>query len=224
MQNKNNSAKQKPYLVPIIIMLILGVVLFVPAGSINYWEAWIFWIGFSSITFFIAAYFTKKAPELLSRRMKNKEKETSKKAPLLFKLYYIGFILPGLDFRFHWSNVPAWIVIISNIIAFSGYIFIIFVFKENSFASTVIQIENEQHVITTGPYSIVRHPMYLGLIIISMFMPLALGSFWSVIPMLLIIPLTVYRIKGEEEVLSKGLKGYKEYCSKTRYRLIPFIW
>jgi protein-S-isoprenylcysteine O-methyltransferase Ste14 len=132
--------------------------------------------------------------------------------------------LPGLDFRFNWSNVPSPFVILSNLIAFSGYIFIVFVFKENSFASTVIQIDNEQHVITTGPYSIIRHPMYLGLIIISMFTPLALGSFFAIIPMLFIIPITVYRIKAEEEVLSKGLMGYEDYCSKTPYRLIPLIW
>ena len=116
-----------------------------------------------------------------------------------------------------------WIVILSNIIAFSGYIFIIFVFKANSYASTVIQIENEQRVITTGPYAIVRHPMYLGMVIISVFAPFALGSFWAIIPMLLIIPITVIRIKTEEEVLLNSLKDYKEYCSKTQYLLISFI-
>lgn len=222
MANKNIVPKQ--YIVPIIIMLILWIVLFLPAGSFKYWQGWIFWIGFSSITFFIAAYFSKKAPDLLSRRMKNKEKESSTKAPSLLKIYYIVYILPGLDFRFHWSNVPFWVVIISNVIALLGYIFIVIVFKENSFASTVIQVENEQHVITTGPYSIVRHPMYLGLVIISMFTPLALGSFWAIIPMIFVIPLNVYRIRAEEEVLSKSLKGYEDYCLKTRYRLIPFIW
>ena len=115
-------------------------------------------------------------------------------------------------------------MIISNLVAFAGYIFIIFVFKENSYASNVIQVENEQHVITTGPYSIVRHPMYLGMVVMSLFMPLALGSYWAIIPMLLIIPITIFRIKAEEEVLLRGLKGYKDYCLKTRYRLIPLIW
>ena len=224
MENKTKKTKEKAYIVPIILSIAVWAVLFIPAGSFKYWEAWVFWIGFSLITFFITVYFTKNDPELLSRRMKHEEKETTKKAPAILKLYYIGFILPGLDFRFHWSNVQIWIVIISNLVAFAGYIFIIFVFKENSYASTVIQVENEQHVITTGPYSIVRHPMYLGMVVMSLFMPLALGSYWATIPMLLIMPITIFRIKAEEEVLLRGLKGYKDYCLKTRYRLIPLIW
>jgi protein-S-isoprenylcysteine O-methyltransferase Ste14 len=224
MENKTNTSKQKVYVVPIILMIVVWIILFIPAGSLKYRDAWIFWVSFSLITFFIAVYFTKNDPELLARRMKHEEKETTKKPPGLFKLYYLGFILPGLDFRFHWSNVQIVIVIISNVIVFAGYIFIVFVFKENSYASTVIQIENEQRVITSGPYSIVRHPMYLGMVVMSLFMPIALGSYCAIIPMLFIIPITVFRIKGEEEVLIKGLNGYKEYCLKTCYRLIPLIW
>ena len=103
-------------------------------------------------------------------------------------------------------------------------LFIFVVFKENSYASTVIQVENEQHVITTGPYSIVRHPMYLGMVIMSLFMPLALGSYFAIIPMFFIIPIILFRIKNEEEVLLGELRGYKDYCLKTHYRLIPLIW
>jgi len=120
--------------------------------------------------------------------------------------------------------VPVWIVIASNAIVFLGYIFIIIVFKENSYASTVIQVEEEQQVITTGPYAIVRHPMYLGMLIMSLFTPLALGSYWAIIPILLFIPGTIFRIKNEEGMLLRDLPGYKEYCLKTRYRLIPSIW
>lgn len=220
----NNKSKSKTYIVPIILMVIMWVILFIPAGTIKFWEAWILWVGFSLITVFITVYFAKKNPELLSRRIKVQEKETSKKSPAFFKLYYLGFILPGIDFRFNWSNEPVWFVIISNILVFGSYIFIFFVFKENTYASTVIQVENEQHVITTGPYKIVRHPMYLGMVIMSLFMPLALGSYFAIIPMFFIIPITVFRIKNEEAVLLRKLKGYKEYCLKTRYRLIPFIW
>ncbi|WP_416100994.1 methyltransferase family protein [Clostridium carboxidivorans] len=106
----------------------------------------------------------------------------------------------------------------------SGYIFIIFVFNENSYASTIIQVENKQQVISTGPYSIVRHPMYLGMLIMFLFTPLALGSYWAVIPFLLSVPMNVFRIKSEEEVLLRELPGYKDYCLKTHYRLIPLIW
>lgn len=224
MENKTKMTKSKANIVPIILSIVMWAVLFLPAGSFKYWEAWTFWSGFSLITFFIAAYFAKNSPELLKRRMKHREKETTKKAPALFKLYYLGFILPGFDYRFHWSNVQVWIVIVSNVIAFAGYIFIIFVFNQNRYAGTIIQVEDEQQVITTGLYAIVRHPMYLGMVIMSLFIPLALGSYLAAIPMLLIIPITVFRIKAEEKVLLNELRGYKDYCLKTRYRLIPFIW
>lgn len=224
MENNITKSKSKTYIVPIILMIIMWIVLFIPAGTIKFWEAWILWLGFSLITFLIKIYFAKRNPKLLLRRTKVKEKQTSKKAPAFLKLYYLGFILPGIDFRFHWSNEPIWLVIISNTLVFGSYIFIFFVFKENMYASTIIQVENEQHVITTGPYSIVRHPMYLGMVIMSLFMPLALGSYFSLIFMVFIIPIILYRIKNEEEILLKNLKGYKEYCLKTPYRLIPLIW
>lgn len=217
-------SKTKLYIVPIVLMLIMWVILFLPAGTIRFWEAWIFWVGVSMITFFITVYFSKKNPEFLARRTNMKQTKPNKKTPLLFKAYYIGFILPGIDFRFHWSSEPLWLIIISNIIVFAGYIFIFYVFKENSYASTVIQVEKEQEVISSGPYSIVRHPMYLGMVIMLLFMPLALGSYFSIIPMLLIIPIIVIRIENEEEVLLKELSGYKDYCLKTQYRLIPLIW
>ena len=207
MENNINKSKSKTYLVPIILLTIMWVILFIPAGTIKFWQAWILWLGFSLITFFITVYFAKKNPELLSRRTKVKGKEISKKAPAFFKLYYLGFILPGIDFRLNWSNEPSWLVIILNILVFGSYIFIFFVFKENAYASTVIQVEKEQHVITTGPYSIIRHPMYLGMVIMSLFMPLALGSYFSLIPMLFIIPITLFRIKNEEEILLRG-----SYC------------
>lgn len=223
MEN-NNKSKPKVYVVPIILMIFMWIILFLPAGTTKFWEAWIFWSGFSLITLFITVYFAKKNPELLSRRTKVKGKETSKKAPAFLKLYYLGFILPGIDFRLNWSNVPVWLVILSNILVFGSYIFIFFVFRENAYASTVIQVENEQHVITTGPYSIIRHPMYLGMVIMSLFLPLALGSYFSLIPMLFIIPITIFRIKNEEEILLRDFSGYKEYCLKIPYRLIPLIW
>lgn len=223
MKSDINKSNARVYAFPIILMIILWVVLFLPAGSIKFWQAWILWSGFSLITLFIAVYFTKKNPEFLSRRAKTKEKESAK-APVFFKLYYVSFILPGMDFHFNWSKEPVWLVIIADFIFFAGYIFIFFVFKQNAYASTVIQVENKQKVITTGFYSIVRHPMYSGMVLMSLFMPLALGSYYSLIPALFIIPILVFRIKNEEKTLLKKLKGYKDYCLKTPYRLIPLIW
>lgn len=221
---EGNISRFKIILTPLIIMIVLGVVLFIPAGSFRYWEAWIYWSEFFAITLFITVYFFKKNPELLSRRTKFREKGNTRKVPAFLNFYLAGYLVPGLDYRFHWSSVPAWVIIVANAIVFLGFLLIFFVFKENSYASTIIQVEKEQQVITTGPYAIVRHPMYMGLLLMLLFTPLALGSYWAIIPFLLCIPLNVIRIGIEEEVLLRDLPGYKDYCLKTRYHLIPLIW
>ncbi len=131
MEDNTELSKKKAFLVPIIILLVLGAVLFVPAGSLRFWEAWIYWSGFSALTLFITIYFVKKSPELLARRMQFKEKETTRKPPSILNLCFLCYIIPGLDFRFQWSTVPVWLVIIANALVFLGYIFIILVFKEN---------------------------------------------------------------------------------------------
>lgn len=224
MEENTKLTKGKAYLFPTIIMIVMGVIIFLPAGSFRFWQAWIWWLGLFVLMIFTAAFFLKKSPELLSRRMKFKEKEITYKPPAILNLYFLGFIIPGFDFRFHWSFVPIWMTVAANAIVFLGYLFILLVFNENSYASTVIQVEQDQQVITTGPYTYVRHPMYLGMLLMSLFSPLALGSYWAIIPSLLIIPSLVLRIKNEEEVLRKKLAGYNDYCLKTRYRLIPLIW
>lgn len=217
-------SKGKAFLFPITLMMVMGVIIFLPAGSFRFWQAWIWWLGLLALMMFTAAFFLNKSPELLSRRMKFKEKERTYKPPAILNLYFLAFIIPGFDFRFHWSLVPTWLVVAGNALVFSGYLLILLVFKENSYASTVIQVEEEQRVIATGPYAIVRHPMYSGMLLMSLCSSLALGSYWAVIPSLLIIPLLILRIRNEEDVLRKKLAGYRDYCLKTRYRLIPFIW
>lgn len=224
MEDSKKMKKPNPFLVAIVILLILGAVIFLPAGTLRYWEGWLLWTSFSILTLFITVFFGKKSPELLSRRMHVKEKDSTRKPPAIFNLCFLCYVIPGLDFRFHWSAVPVWVIIAANVVVILGYLFIIRVFKENSYASTIVQVEEEQKVISTGPYGVVRHPMYLGLILMILFTPLALGSYWAVIPALLIIPLNVIRIKGEEEVLRRELPGYEAYCLKTRYRLIPYVW
>jgi len=225
MEENVHVSKLKAYLVPIIIMIVMGLVLFLPAGSLKYWEGWIWWSVISAMTLYITSFFLRKDPELLSRRMKVKEKEPQ---PFIIRslslLSMFTYLIPGFDYRFHWSAVPVGVVIAANAVVLIGYIFIFFVFKENSYASIVIQVEEEQRVISTGPYAIVRHPMYLGLVLMFLLTPLALGSYWALILASLFIPTIIFRIRKEEEVLLRDLPGYTNYCVKTQYRLIPLIW
>jgi len=223
MENSNIS-KSKAYIMPTIMMLGLGLVLFLPAGTLRYWQAWVYWTTFLIPTLFITVYFFKRSPELLARRWQSKDQETVKKIPGFLNLFLLSYIIPGLDYRFHWSTVPVWMVIAANFMAFLGYVFIIMVFRENSYASGNIKVEEEQSVISTGPYAIIRHPMYTGLLAMVLFAPLALGSYWAVIPALLHIPWTVIRIRNEEELLLRELPGYQNYCTNTPYRLIPSVW
>jgi protein-S-isoprenylcysteine O-methyltransferase Ste14 len=206
--------------------IFLGLILFLPAGSLDYWQAWIYCAVLLIPASFVVFYFLKHDPELLERRMKMKEKEEKQKiiVKLGIIIFFIGFIIPGFDYRYHWSNVPVFLVIAANVFVLSGYIFVFLVLRENSYASRIIEVEKGQKVITTGPYAIVRHPMYLGILVMYLFTPLALGSYWALIFFLPLIPLLVSRLLNEEEMLLRELPGYEEYCEKTRFHLIPYIW
>ncbi|MEQ8174620.1 MAG: isoprenylcysteine carboxylmethyltransferase family protein [Syntrophomonadaceae bacterium] len=225
MGDNTNLSTSKAFLMPVIIMILAALILFLPAGSLKYWQGWIWWSILSVLTLFITVYFVKRDPGLLARRMQVKEKEPQ---PGIMKvisfLSMFTYVIPGFDFRFHWSAVPVWLVIAANVMVFIGYVLIIRVFKENSYASTVIQVEKEQQVISTGPYAMVRHPMYTGLLIMFLFTPLALGSYWALLFAALSIPTNIYRIRKEEATLTRDLPGYANYLTKTRYRLIPLIW
>jgi protein-S-isoprenylcysteine O-methyltransferase Ste14 len=205
---------------------ILGAMFFLPAGTLFYWEAWVY----MAITFipmlFVVAYFIKNAPELLERRLRMREKEAAQKLIIkLSSLYFlIAFLLPGFDKRYGWSSVPATVVIIADVIVLLGYAFFALTLKENQYASRIIEVEEQQKVITTGPYALVRHPMYLAVSVMYIFSPLALGSYWAMLPTILLLILLVARIRNEERVLLRELKGYQEYTQQTPYRLIPGIW
>jgi protein-S-isoprenylcysteine O-methyltransferase Ste14 len=202
------------------------VVFFVPAGTFAYWEAWVYLTVILVFMFSFLIYFLKNDPELLERRMRTKEKETEQKliVKFLFLCFLFTILLPGFDKRFEWSNVPVGVVIFADIIVLLGYSMIFLAMRQNSYASRIIEVEKGQKIIRSGPYAIIRHPMYLGESILLPFTPLALGSYWAIIPALFIIPILVARIRNEEQILERELKGYQEYMQKIKFRLIPGIW
>ncbi len=206
--------------------LVISAFLFLPAGTPDYWQAWAYLAVVLSPAAVVIVYFMGKDPAFLERRLRTREKEAEQ--ALIMKLalpvFVIAFLIPGLDRRFGWSAVPAEISIAADALVFLAYIFIFFVFRENSYAGRTVQVDEGQKVISSGPYSVVRHPMYLGQIAMYVATPLALGSYLALPVFLLMIPVFVFRIINEEKVLRRDLRGYKEYCMKTRYRLIPFVW
>ena len=175
---------------------------------------------------FIALYFWRRDPGLLKRRIEFREKEAEQKTimKIVHLLCLVGLVLAGFDYRYGWSRIPLWFVILSAVLVFLGYLLIFFVFKENSWASRTVEVERKQKVITTGPYSVIRHPMYAGMILMFLFMPLALGSYWALLFFVPIIALIILRTVDEEEFLLRDLKGYREYYQKVKYRLLPGIW
>jgi len=212
--------------VAVAAALVLAAVLFIPAGTLKYWEAWVY-MGVLLIPLsFAVRYLLKHSPELLERRLQVREREATQKRVIGagWVLFLAMFILPGLDFRFGWSSVPVPVVLAADLIVLLGYGLIIRVFAENQYAARTVQVEEEQRVIKTGPYAIVRHPMYVGTLMMYLVTPLALGSYWALIPAAFIIPMLVVRIRNEEQVLERDLAGYREYKLETKYRVVPGVW
>jgi len=209
--------------------LCLALALFVSAGSLAFWQAWAFLAVWTICVVFITAYLFKYDQKLLASRTQAGPTSETQKAQQVIQafasLFFIGlFIVPGLDFRFHWSAVPAILSWVSNGFVVLGFFIVFLTFKENSYTSAVIEVAEAQKVITSGPYRLVRHPMYAGAILLLLFAPLALGS-WVALPFPLPLILVVaIRSVEEEKFLRANLAGYADYCQKVRYRLAPTIW
>ena len=207
-------------------VLIVGALLFIPANSFKYWNGWLF-MGLLFVPMFIAGIILMiKNPELLRKRLNAREKENEQKWVLLFSglMFLSGFIIAGLNYRYKWIEIPNIVVIISSILFIISYILYAEVLRENTYLSRTIEVQENQKVIDTGLYGIVRHPMYAVTILLFLTMPLVLGSIISFI-IFLIYPIIINkRIKNEEKVLEKDLKGYIEYKKKVKYKVIPFVW
>lgn len=210
----------------ILALAFVGAVLFLPAGSLSYWNGWLYVAAMFIPMLFAGTWLFLKDPGLLEKRMKTREREKPQKAYLIgsIPVFAAVMIVPGLDYRFGWSDVPLAVVIASTVIMVIGYILFFLVMRQNSYASRVVEIQEEQKLIDSGLYRLVRHPMYLAAVIIYGFTPLVLGSLYGLIPMIFIPVLLVIRIRNEEKVLARGLKGYGEYREKVKYRLIPYLW
>ena len=205
---------------------VSGAVLFGSAGSLDYWQAWAYLTMMFALGTCASLYLYKRDPRLIELRLQTKEKVPEQK--LIMKLFKVVFlavsVVPGLDHRFGWSQVPLWLTVSSFPFVLAAYVSVLWVMKVNRFASRIIEVQFDQNVISSGPYRIVRHPLYLGAVIMFLFSALALGSYWALPAFAMTIPFYVFRLLNEEKVLLRDLHGYSEYCQQTRYHLIPYVW
>ena len=223
-----NNLNLRAWLSLVVLAVIMALLLFVPAGTTDDWQAWMFLLVFFGASVLQTAYLMKHDPALLQRRMRGgplAEKETAQKA-IMFATssgFIALLVVSGLDRRYGWSMVPIEVVIVGDILIVVGYLIIFFVFRENTFTAATIEVMNDQRVISTGPYALVRHPMYAGGLLYLLGMPLALGSYVALIPFAASVPFLFWRLFDEERLLTKDLPGYAAYCEKVRWRLIPGV-
>ena len=204
----------------------VGALLFLPAWTLNYPYGWLF-MGLLFVPMLImGAVMAWRAPDLLRKRLDGKEKEKAQQGVVALSglMFPAGFIVSALDFRFGWSSVPLWLVVVASVLFLVGYGLYAEVMRENAYLSRTVEVQEGQQVISTGLYGVVRHPMYLATLFMFLPLPLILGSLWGLIPFALYPVVIVTRILNEEKVLREGLQGYEEYTEKVKYRLVPFIW
>jgi protein-S-isoprenylcysteine O-methyltransferase Ste14 len=210
-------------------LIALWVVLFVPAWTLHYWQAWLYWLVFAILQIAGTVYLLRRDPKLIERRLSAgpaAEQEASQKIIMTVAsvCFALTFIVPGLDRHFGWSHVPPWLALLGGLGVLLGYAFIYAVVRENSYAASTIRVEQAQPVISTGPYALVRHPMYSGALVMSGLTPLALGSYWGLLLFFPLAGILAWRLLDEERYLARNLPGYDAYCRATRYRLMPGLW
>jgi protein-S-isoprenylcysteine O-methyltransferase Ste14 len=221
--------KKKTWSKLAVLVVVMGLLLFIPAGTLRYRQAWVYLSIFTGASVLITLYLMRNDPGLLERRMRSgprAEKRPTQKFIMLATI--IGFIalliVPSLDHRFGWSAVPLGGELLGDVLVVVGFYFMYLVYRENTFASATIQVVEGQRVISTGPYAIVRHPMYAGGALYLLGTPLALGSYWGLLALGATLAFLIWRLLDEEGFLAKNLRGYAEYQKRVRHRLVPFVW
>jgi protein-S-isoprenylcysteine O-methyltransferase Ste14 len=213
----------------VFLHVVLGLLLFVPAQTVRYWQGWVYLAIFFTTSGATTLYLMKHDPALLERRVNagpGAEKEVGQKivqviASVAFAAF---FVVSAFDKRLGWSHVPVCVVILGDVLVIIGFLIVFLVFRENPFAAATVEVDADQKVISTGPYAVVRHPMYSGAILMLFGSPVALGSWWAEAALILFLPALIWRLLDEERVLSKELPGYTEYKTKVRCRLVPYLW
>lgn len=211
------------------LILVMAALLFLPAGTLDYWQAWTFLAVYFAASLALTLYLMRNDPRLLERRMSGgptAEKERVQKIIMVFtSLEFIGLpVVAAFDHRFGWSEMPTSVVLAGDALMVLGWLAVFFVFKENTFASATIEVAPDQKVISTGPYALVRHPMYAGGLVMLLGIPIALGSWWGLPVMGAMLPALIWRLFDEEKFLARNLPGYAEYQKKVRHRLVPLVW
>jgi protein-S-isoprenylcysteine O-methyltransferase Ste14 len=206
--------------------LVVYLLLFLPAGTFNYWQVYVYFGIILTLALGAMAYFLKHDPELIERRLRMREEQATQQAVILSLMVVVilGVVIPGLDRRFGWSEVPTAVVLLADAVVAGSYLFTALVMKTNSYASRIVEVEEGQQVIRTGPYAVVRHPMYASATLMFFATPIALGSWWGLLPMTAVPLVLVPRILNEEKVLREELKGYTDYCNEVRWRILPYVW
>jgi len=212
-----------------VLAAVMGLLLFVPAGTVRYWEAWAYLVIFVGASALITLYLMRRDPELLERRMRGgptAEKQSAQKFIMLCtSIAFIALLLvPAFDHRFGWSTMPIAAVMAGDVLVAIGFYLIFLVYRENTFTSAIIEVAENQKVISTGPYEIVRHPMYASASLYLLGTPLALASYWGFVPVAAMMPFLIWRLIDEERFLARNLAGYTAYQERVRHRLIPFVW
>ena len=207
-------------------LLIMGLLLFIPAGTLHYTGAWLLLalLFIPMIVFGVAMFFI--APELLQKRLNSKEQRTKQSLVVQLSgvMFIVGFVVAGFDYRYGWSVMPTAVVVVAPIAFLVAYALYVEVIRENEWLSRTIEVSEGQRVVSTGLYGVVRHPMYLATLLLFLSMPLVLGLWWALIPFLFYIPIIVIRISDEERLLRAGLAGYSDYCTRVKWRIIPYVW